>query len=534
MGVPPMGIPDRPDPGPFRARGLASKSAGRPPHSIIFVLKRAAFLLLLPLAGCGPGKFAPKTGDPSRPVTWAIRNDLKSLDPIRANEENTASVLGEVVQTLTTVSPDGKVGPGLAQTWTQDGQTLTMTLGDAAFSDGTPVTAADAKASLERAADIKLLPLETSTYLGDVASIDAPDAHTLVLHLKTASRTVAAKLSSPQVAILPARLRNVAIGKPEDLVGSGPYRMTEYRTGQRAVLEPNPHWKGALPVRRIEVIPITDPSSLLNRFRAGDVDLIQVASSDVGTVLDAADLKPQATLLPTTKVIYLLMQPAAYPPLKDPRVRRAVAMALDRRKLAEDLVRGEAHAAGRILPTGLAPDKPMLPPFDVAGAKTLLAQAGYPDGKGLPALEFGFNEANRLNPIVDFVPTSLKAIGIKVQTRPFGLSFMDEIQKRQLPLALSGWGAPYPDPQAVLSVLLRSDSATNYSGYASAEYDAADAKAQASGKLADYETAEAIACRDVPILPLYSQPKVWLVSKRLNGTVLSTYGSPDLSKAVVR
>ncbi len=493
-------------------------------------MKRAAFLFLVPIAGCGPGKFAPKASDAAGPVTWALRNDLKSLDPIRANEENTASVLGEVVQTLTTVSPDGKVGPGLAKSWTQDGKTLRLTLGEATFSDGKPVTAADAEASLERAVDVKLLPLETSTYLGDVASVDAPDARTLVLHLKTASRTVLAKLSSPQVAILPARLRHTPIQKPEDLVGSGPYRLTEYRPSQRAVLEPNPHWKGAVPVRRIEIVPITDPSSLLNRFRSGAVDLIQVASSDVGTVLDAKDLKDEATLLPTTKVIYLLMQPAAYPPMRDVRIRRAFAMALDRRKLAEDLVRGDAHAAGRILPSGLARDRSMLPPFDAEGAKALLAQAGYPGGKGLPPLEFGFNEANRLNPIVDFVPTSLKAIGVKVQTRPFGLSFMDEIQKRQLPLALSGWGAPYPDPQAVLSVLLRSDSATNYSGYASSAYDAADSRAQASGRLADYEKAEAIASFDVPILPLYVQPKVWLASKRVAGIVLSTYGSPDFSK----
>ena len=286
-----------------------------------------------------------------------------------------------------------------------------------------------------------------------------------------------------------------------------------------------------MPLRRIVVVPITDPSSLLNRFRSGDVDLLQVASSDVGTVLDASDLAPRATLLPTVKLIYLLMQPAAYPPMRDPRVRRAFAMALDRRKLAEDLVRGKAEPAGRILPPALAPDKPMLPAFDVNGAKALLAQAGYPDGKGLPPLEFGFNEANRLNAIVDFLPTSLKAIGVKVQTHPFGLSFMDQIQKGQLPMALSGWGAPYPDPQAVLSVLLRSDSATNYSGYASPAFDAADAKAQASGKLSDFEAAEAIACADVPILPLYTQPKVWLTAKRLSGVVLSTYGSPNFSKA---
>ena len=496
-------------------------------------MKRVLPLLIL-LAGCGPGKFAAKAADPDRPVTWALRNDLKSLDPIRANEENTASVLGEVVQTLTTVTPDGKLAPGLAASWTQDGTTVTLTLGGATFSDGKPVTAEDVKASLERAQDGRLLPLETSTYLGDLAAVQAKDAKTVVLTLKRPSRTILAKLSSPQVAILPARLRNTLIQRPEDLVGSGPYRLTEYRPAQRAVLEPNPHWKGAVPIKRIEVIPVTDASSLLNRFRSGDVDLLQVASSDVGTILDAADLKERATLLPTTKVVYLLMQPAAYPPMRDPRVRRAFAMALDRRKLAQDLVRGQAHAAGRILPTGLAPDKPLLPPYDLAGARALLAQAGYPGGKGLPPLEFGFNEANRLNPIVDFVPTSLKALGVKVRTHPFGLSFMEEIQHDRLPMALSGWGAPYPDPQAVLSVLLRSDSATNYSGYASPTYDAADAKAQASGALADYEAAEAIAARDVPILPLYSQPKVWLVSKRLNGVVLSTYGSPDLSKASLR
>ena len=493
-------------------------------------MKRA--LLLLPLlAGCGRGNFAPKAAfSSSRALTWAIRNDLKSLDPVRANEENTASVLGEVVETLTTVGPDGKLGPGLAKSWKVMEGSWYLTLDKATFSDGRPVTAADVKASLERAMDPKLLPLETSTYLGNVQSVSVVSDSLVAIKLLRPDGTILSKLSSPQVAILPARLRNKAIEKPEDLVGSGPYRMTEYRPAQRAVLEPNPHWRGAKVPERIEVIPITDPASLLNRFKSGDVDLIQVASSDVGTVLDSAELKASARLLPTVKVIYLLLQPAAYPPMKDPRVRRAIAMALDRRRLAEDLVRGEAHAAGRILPTGLAPDKPLLPAFDVVAAQALLAEAGYPGGKGLPPLEFGFNEANRLNPIVDFVPTALKAIGIRVRTRPFGLSFMDEIQHRRLSMALSGWGAPYPDPQAVLSVLLRSDSSTNYSGYASPAFDAADAKAQASGSLADYETAERIAARDVPIIPLYCQPKVWLVSKRAGGVTLSTYGPPAFGK----
>jgi oligopeptide transport system substrate-binding protein len=485
------------------------------------------------LAGCGRGNFSERSARKSDSITWALRNDLKSLDPIRANEENTASVLGEVVETLVTVDPNGKIQPALAKSWTVDGAKVTFSLGDAKFSDGTPVTAKDVKASLERAMDAKLLPLETSTYLGDVSEVVATDDHTVTILLKTPSRTIVSKLSSPQVAIVPARFRNQAITKAEDLIGSGPYRMTDYRPSQRAVLEPNPNWRGGkAPIARIEVIPITDASSLLNRFRSGDVDLLQVASSDVGTIMDAKDLKERATLLPTTKVIYLLIQPAAYPPLKDPRVRRAIAMALDRKKLSEDLVRGEAHAAGRILPTGLAENKPLLPAYDPDAARKLLAEAGYPGGKGLPPLDFGFNEANRLNAIVDFLPTTLKAeLGITVRTRPFGLSFMDEIQKHRLPMALSGWGAPYPDPQAVLSVLLRSDSATNYSGYSSAAFDAADTKAQISGKIEDFEAAEKIAANDVPILPLYSQPKVWLMSARLGGVVLSTYGSPDFSKA---
>ena len=496
-------------------------------------MKRA--LLLLPLlAGCGRGKFSPKAASADRPLTWALRNDLKSLDPIRANEENTASVLGEIVETLTTVDANGKVGFGLATRAENDGRDVRLTLGDAIFSDGKPVTADDVKASLDRAMDATLLPLETSTYLGDVESVETSGPKTVVLHLKQPSGTILAKLSSPQVAIVPARYRHRAIVQPADLVGSGPYRMTEYRPAQRAVLEPNPHWKGALAVRRIEVIPITDPSSLLNRFRSGDVDLLQVASSDVATILAAKDLRPLATLLPTTKFIYLLMQPSAYAPFRDVRVRRALAMALDREKLAGDLVRGDARPAGRILPSGLAPDASLLPTYDLATAQRLLAEAGYPEGRGLPPLTFGFNEANRLNPIVDFVPTSLRALGIKVQTRPFGLSFMDEIQKGKLPMALSGWGAPYPDPQAVLSVLLRSDSATNYSGYASSAYDAADTKAQGSGRAEDWKAAERIAAADVPILPLYSQPKVWLVAKRLTGVSLSTYGSPDFSRAALR
>lgn len=485
-------------------------------------------VLALLAVGCGPKKFS----NTSPTLRWAIRNDLKALDPIRANEENTGSVLAQVAEPLVNVSDDGKLLPGLADKWEIKGKDVTLHLVDATFSDGTPVTAADVKSSIERAGDDTLSPVDTETYIHDIASVEAPEAKTVVIRLKAPVRTFLANLSSSQLGILPARLRHQAINRPEDLVGSGPYRLTEYRPNERTLLEANPKWRGGnLAIQKIEVVPITDAATLTNRFVGKDVDILQVASSDVANVLDSKKLKPFAQTFAPVKLIYLLFQEDAYAPFKDPRVRRAFAMAMDRKRLATELVRGGAEPAVRLLPPALAEQKRLAPPYDPDGARKLLAEAGYPDGKGLPPVEYYYHEANRTNPLVDFVPTSLKTIlNVKVQGKPT-TDFLGIAGNRKMPIGLSGWAPFFPDPEFVLSVLLRSGSGSNFSGYHSAAFDAADAKARASGKPEDFEAAEKIALNDVPILPMYVQPKLWLAAARVKGVKIPVFGNPDFTKA---
>lgn len=498
----------------------------------------APVAVLLLVVGCGrppsvgAGGATAKTPRPY--LTWAIRNEVLSIDPVRANEENTASVLAQVAEPLVGIDPEGRVVPCLADRWTVAPDKVTFHLAETTFSDGSPLTSKDVKSTFERARDPKLMGKEIDSFLGKVRSVEAPDSSTVVVYLTEPTRAIVPMLASPQLAILPARLRNTPIDKPSDLVGTGAYRMTEHRPDERIVLEPNPHWRGGkLSLSRIEVIPIKDASALLNRFRAQDVDLMQVASNNVGDVMESKDLKTRATALPSTKVIYLFFQPEAFPPFKDARVRRAIAMALDRRRLAEDMVRGEAVPASRLLPPALAPDKPMLPTYDLATARRLLAEAGYPDGKGMPPIPFVFHDANRLNPIVDFVPSSLRSLGLKVRPQP-ALDFLERAGRHQIPLGLSGWGALFPDPQSVLGTLLLSNSPSNYAGYASPAFDAAERKAERSGRIEDFEAAERIVAADMPIVPLYVQPKVWLTSPRVSGVVLSTYGAPDFSKATLK
>ena len=272
-----------------------------------------------------------------------LQDDPDVLDPVRARTFVGRIVFASLCDKLVDITPDLKIVPQLAQSWTvgPDNKSLTFKLRtDAVFHDGTPVNAAAVKANLDRA---RTLPdSNRKSELATVASVDAPDANTVVLNLSEPDASLLSQLSDRAGMMMsPATFDKDPGGKP---VCSGPYQFKERVQNDRIVLEKFPkYWDAAnYHFDRLVFTPIPDNTVRLNNLRAGDLDIIErVAPSDAKAVKDDGNLR----LAPVTGLGFQSISVnlgngarANNPLAKDKRVRQALDLAIDRDVLNLSLI----------------------------------------------------------------------------------------------------------------------------------------------------------------------------------------------------
>jgi peptide/nickel transport system substrate-binding protein len=293
--------------------------------------------------------------------------------------------------------------PTLATKWTQIApQTWEFALRQGVrFSDGTPFTAEDVVASIQRIPAIPGNPGPYTSSLRTVTAVTAIDDHTI-------------RISTDRVnPLLPGQFTNVFIipksavhATPEDfssgraVIGTGPFRLQSYRYGESEDLIPNPlYWGQPTPWQQVHIKVISNDAAREAALLAGDFDLIEnVPPEDVARLRATAGIsvfsRPAdrvAFLLPNVRLEHspLLTDRAgaALPtnPLRDLGVRQAISLALDRKTLVDRVLSGQGLASFQLVPedfTGWDPSV-TVPPVDAAGARRKLAQAGYPEGFGM-------------------------------------------------------------------------------------------------------------------------------------------------------
>ncbi len=292
--------------------------------------------------------------------------------------------------------------PGVAESWrVVDPLTWAFTLREGArFHDGSPLTPEDVVFSIRRAqATTGLRTYASSVRM--VTGVEVKDARTVVIRTRNPSPLLPSALAV--IAIVNAR----AVSATPDpdfngaaAIGTGPYRWVRWRPAQDAVVERNPnHWRGAEPWARVTFRFIPNDSARVAALLAGDVDVIDtVPSALMQRVRDGE--RTRLVSANSNFVLYMHLdqhrdqalhitgadgQPLARNPLKDLRVRQAMSFALNRTAISERAMEGMAEPIGQIAPPGFIGHDPSLAPqpFDVARARRLLAEAGYPQGFGL-------------------------------------------------------------------------------------------------------------------------------------------------------
>ncbi len=312
---------------------------------------------------------------PPVPVRIAIHSAPQSLDPHLQNEILTAAVLANFYDALTEFDEESRIRPALAATWTNpDDLTWVFRLRPGVrFHDGRPLTAEDVVFSLGRARNHPRT--EFASYLVEVESVKALDPLTVEIRTRRPFAALLVKLSPIQI---------VPRGSPQKIaepVGTGSYRLLRYDEGKSIELvAASADWRGPAVRGPLTFVVEREPRRRLDKLLAGEVEVAAGLSEEAVSVLRGSACC-RAAVRPGSIVEYLHLS-SIDPRFNDRRVRQAIDLAIDRVAYVSEAHNGLGQPVGQLVVPGVfgyAPDlKP--PARDVARARQLLAEAGYPDG----------------------------------------------------------------------------------------------------------------------------------------------------------
>ncbi len=340
--------------------------------------------------------------------------------------------------------------------------------------------------------------------------------------------------------------------RPPAVVTNGPFKLVDWRFKRSLRLEKNEfYWdRDAVKVDVIENIINDNSLSQILQFDAGAVDWIADVLADISPDLKAAgrtELKSGTAF--GTFFLTLYCKPSfptsvmngAANPLADVRVRQALAMAIDKSFITEKITRMGEEVATTYIPPGTLRGYTSLPglAMDIPQAKKLLAEAGYPEGRGFPKIPILYNTENTTRAKV---AQSLKQqwkqnLGIDVEIEGLeGKIFRQRVSGKEYAIATVAWYGDYPDVATFTDKYL-SNSLQNDSDWINPKYDshvhAASNEADPQKRFALLQQAEHLINTEIPILPIYHYVNVMMVSDRVSGVIQNPRNLIDWKKVDV-
>lgn len=262
--------------------------------------------------------------------------------------------------------------------------------------------------------------------------------------------------------------------------GTGPFEFVEWKRGVDVKLVANKdYWRGAPKIDGIDFMVVPDMDTALSMYETGALDLLYVQPDYARQVLKDSRYTDRLISAPAAQINYMGMNQNLYAPFKDKRVRAAISLAIDREGLAKGLFSGGAYPLyGMITPgfPGYDPETPVIP-YDPAKAKELLAEAGFPDGKGLPPIDIQSTAPNK-DELAYFADQFHKVLGMDVRVKVVERgTFIKAMNAGQVPFFPWGWTADFADPATFLQATFYSKSKFDRSRYSNPQFDALIEKA---------------------------------------------------------
>jgi peptide/nickel transport system substrate-binding protein len=466
--------------------------------------------------------------------------ETRTLDPHLSPTAPNVQALRHIFETLVTHDEQHRLVPGLAVSWTMDAADPTRWVirlrPDVRFHDGRPFGAEDAAASLARAMDPPGGTGGYASYYRQLRTVTVRDASTLELRTAAPHAGLPFDLTAAMIVPRQSGMAGTEAFNAGDAIGTGPWRLAGWTRGVVLALARNDAWWGpAQPWSRVELLPRPNDAARVSALLAGELDLIEQVPTSALPVLQRRD-DVTVLLTTTTRILFLNLdtardaspfvtdaagRPLTPNPLRDPRVRRAISLGIDRAALVEQVMGGAAEPAGQVVPPGWPGSSAGLPPdpFDPAAARRLLREAGVPPDARL--VLHGPND-RYLNDekVLVTIATMLRRIGLVVEPAPLPNSVLRaRLVRQEASFALGGWSTETGDAALALRALLGARGRpagwgqNNFLGYANEAFEAALAAAMAETDAARRSAALARATEtaipDRALLPLYFQRASW-------------------------
>ena len=499
----------------------------------------------------------------------------ETLDPALNSAIDGANTIITIFEPLLLINENNEVVGGQAESWetSEDGLTWTFTMRDGLkWSDGTDLNAKDFEYSFKRMVDPNTAAPYAETCLGMIDGFEEaagfPDAdgnptaepNPDALNVKASDdgKTLTIVLSYPCsyfdkmaafATMSPVQQATVEANgdawctSPDTFVSNGPYMITDWTPSERIVLTKNPNYVGGWDSSKIVSDTITlllleDSSAAFAAYNSGEAQLIKdVPTDEIPSLTKAEDGGDfyVDTILGTYYVSLNLQRDA----FKDAKVRKALSLAIDRDYVANTIMQGTYSAADSIVGPGIVDESGYFhdngnAPYisadyeaNLAEAKKLLEEAGYPNGEGYPTIEYSTNDAGYHVPLAEYLQQAWGDLGITLTINKMEWSsFTPARRAGEYDVARNGWVMDYNDPSNMLD-LFCSGNGNNDGKYSNPDFDAAiDASrvADVSEHFAQLHKAEDILMEDTGCLPIAYYNDYWLQSSSLKGIWHNPYG----------
>lgn len=506
-------------------------------------------------AGCGKKEDTGASGSASDKMIWRVGNgsEPQDLDGQTITGVPEHKIMMALSEGLVAEDPvDLHPVPGMAESWeiSEDGLVYTFRLREnLKWSNGSPLVAGDIVESFRRilspnlAAEYAYLIYNfvngaKDYYEGKITDFaqvgfKAPNDRTFVVTLKNPTPYLL-KIMASHYSWWPVPVqvitrygefdqKRTAWTRAGNHVGNGPFMLKEWSPNQRIVVVRNPHYWDAETVKLDEIhfYPTDDISADERMFRTGQVDMTyELLGSKVDTYRRE---NPEALRLDPYLGIYFYRCNVTRPPLDDKRVRKALALAIDREAIVKNITRAGEMPAYAVSYPGTAGYYPRAKlEGTLEDARRLLAEAGYPGGKGMPKIELLYNTSENHRAIAEAIQQMWKQnLGVEIElVNQEWKVYLDMQHTQNYTMQRGGWIADYVDPHVFLEIW-ETGNGNNDTLWSNAEYDrllhAALAAKTEEERYGYYQQMDAILVDELPVIPIYHYVKKFLLSPKVKG-----------------
>ena len=478
-----------------------------------------------------------------------LSSEIATIDPHFANQDSVSAVCSHIYEPLVMLSPDARLMPGLALSWkTVNDTTWEFKLRKGVkFHNGEEMTAEDVAFSIDRPATLKTSTTPFTGYTKAIIGKKIVDPYTIQFTTATPYPVLPNDLNRifivSKKAAEKANTEDFNAGKVD--AGTGPFTLVKYSKGQSIQLKRNDGYWGDKPAwSDVTLKMLTNDPARMSALLSGDVQAVENVQANL---VAKFKFSKDTTVFgkPSTRFVFTYLDlrdttPFAMDksgkkldknPMKDVRVRQAMSKLIDRNVLTEKTLDKLGLPTANVAVQGMFGYNPNLKPesVDVAGAKKLLAEAGYPDGFQITF----FSPNNRFindEQVALTIGQMLTRGGIetKVETMPFS-TYVGKASKKELGFGLLGWGVGGGEPSgAMRSLLMTADKdkgygAYNWASYSNPKFDSLMVEAthtvdDAKREKLLQDAAEIAIAKDYALIPLYNQVVTWAVKKGIKYT----------------